>query len=236
MKPKLKEQYESDGFVVVENLFTSQEVTSFKQEIQRIISEVQREGTANGNDFSNGVYVGLATKSDIFKNLASDSRIVSALKEIIGDNIMFLSDKAVAKTSSKDFASPWHQDWPYWKGSNKLSVWIALDDATPDNGCLKIIPGSHRATVEHEQHVNSKEGFGNRLRAEDIDENKAIAVPVKAGAVIIFHDLTFHSSYKNISGKDRWALISTYKDAMLEDPDYAWANPILVSTNSKSNM
>ena len=72
-----------------------------------------------------------------------DVCVVSILNRIIGPNVEFLSVKSVYKNKFTRFGSPWHQDWYYWKGANKISVWIALDDATPENGCLKMIAGSH---------------------------------------------------------------------------------------------
>lgn len=233
MSGKIGKQFEQDGYVVVENMFSPEEVVSFKQEIRRIVMGINEndKGVVQGAaDFSNGVYVGLALKSEMFRQLAADARIGAALREIIGDRVLFLSDKVVAKDAAKDFPSPWHQDYPYWEGSHKYSVWIALDDAVPENGCLKIIPGTHRGTIAHRYHDNAKEGFGNRLHPEDIDESQAVTIEAKAGTAVIFHDLTVHSSYPNVSGKDRWALISTYKDATQPDPDYKWANPIPVDT------
>jgi len=50
-----------------------------------------------------------------------------------------------------------------------------------------------------------------------------VDMPVSRGDVIIFHDLLYHASYPNTSGRDRWALISTYKDGTKEDPAYSWA-------------
>ncbi|RAV19197.1 hypothetical protein DQG23_21915 [Paenibacillus contaminans] len=224
---RFKEQYDRDGYVIAENMFSIEEVAAFKQEIRDTLAKVEeREGS--GKHFTHGVYVGLALQSEMFRKLAADSRIAAVLREVIGDQVLFLSDKVVAKDASKDFASPWHQDWPYWKGSNKVSVWIALDDAFPENGCLKMVPGSHRSAVDHVNPDDASEGFVSRLRPEDIDESKVVAIPAKAGTAVIFHDLTFHASYPNVTGKDRWALISTYKDAREPDPEYGWANPIQV--------
>ena len=53
----------------------------------------------------------------------------------------------VFKNEAMTFASPWHQDWSYWYGAHKLSIWVALDDATVENGCLKLFPGSHKSAL-----------------------------------------------------------------------------------------
>jgi phytanoyl-CoA hydroxylase len=226
MEHSLKEAYERDGYVVVENLFSQAEIASFKAEINSITSKRNEDGN-RGNNFSTGVYVGLAKQSGMLQVLATDQRIADALYAAMDvEEILFLSDKVVAKDAEKDFPSPWHQDWSYWYGSHKVSVWIALDDATPENGCLKMIPGSHRLVVEHAVHNNDKEGFNHRILESEFDFNKSVDIAAKAGTAVIFHDLTIHSSYPNTTGKDRWALISTYKDGAQPDPEFSWANPL----------
>lgn len=222
MDNSLKE-FNENGFVVVEGLFSRQAVVVFKQEIERVLAEQEKRGLL-GNTKKDGVFVGLAANSKTFKEAAKNGKLVQQLKNIIGEDVVFLSDKVVFKNQKTVFASPWHQDWPYWGGSHKYSVWIALDDATVDNGCLKVIPGSHKLGVLlHAGDASDKLGFTNRLRPEDIDESKAVNVEVSAGDAIIFHDLLLHASNPNRSGNDRWALISTYKDGTQSDPDYEWA-------------
>ena len=232
MESHLKEAYDRDGYVVVENIFSQDEIASFKAEIRGITSKLNT-GDKRSNNFANGVYVGLAKQSELLRALATDQRIADALYETMGvEDILFLSDKVVAKDASKDFPSPWHQDWSYWYGSHKVSVWIALDDATPDNGCLKMIPGSHRSVVGHTEHQNDKEGFSQRIPESKFDVDKSVDIVARAGTAVIFHDLTIHASYPNTTGKDRWALISTYKDGAQPDPDFSWVNPLKMHKTS----
>lgn len=231
MNESIKEQYLNNGYYILEDLFTEAEVKGLKIEIKNILTQVKEKNslganeTIGDNDFTkHGVFVGLAANSVLFREAAARPRLVEALEQIISDHVIFLSDKVALKNADTDFGSPWHQDWPYWKGSHKVSVWIALDTAEVENGCLKIIPGSHRqGIVNHVGKSNDGKGFANRVRIEDIDENKVMSLPVSAGGAVIFHDLLLHASHANDSGRDRWALISTYKDGNLEDPDYDWA-------------
>ncbi|WP_165822465.1 phytanoyl-CoA dioxygenase family protein [Paenibacillus montanisoli] len=211
----IKEQFQMNGYYVLNRLFTEEEAAELKKEAQNVLDK-------NGVDKS-GVYVGMAVASPLFKEAAAHPLLVKALEEIIGDHVIFLSDKVVFKNATTDFGSPWHQDYPYWYGSHKYSVWIALDDATIENGCLRIVPGSHHSNMEHADFTGREEGFSNRLKDEDIKPETIVDLTASRGDAIIFHDLLFHASYPNRSGKDRWALISTYKDGNLEDPDYAWA-------------
>lgn len=231
MDALIKEQFQLNGYCVLNHLFTQKEVQELKSEINRILIEVQERKslganeTIGDNDFTkHGVFVGLAANSDMFREAAARPRLVEALRQILGEHIRFLSDKVALKNAEVDFGSPWHQDWPYWKGSHKLSVWIALDSATEENGCLKVIPGSHKqGAIRHTGEANDGKGFSNRMRKEEIDETRAVSLPVEAGGAVIFHDLLLHASHPNTSGKDRWALISTYSDGDADEPEYEWA-------------
>ncbi|MBM7568037.1 phytanoyl-CoA dioxygenase family protein [Paenibacillus sacheonensis] len=228
MDARLKEQFETNGYVVLKQLFNEEEAVLLKAEAKRVLEK-------NGVDKS-GVYVGMAVASPAFKEAAAHPVLANALGQIIGDHVLFLSDKVVFKSASTDFGSPWHQDYPYWHGSHKFSVWIALDNAVPENGCLRIVPGSHHEDVEHADFTGREEGFTNRLRDEDIDPGRIVDLIASRGDAIIFHDLLFHASHPNSSGEERWALISTYKDGTLEDPDYGWAKAAFrVDGPSKQN-
>jgi glutamate-1-semialdehyde 2,1-aminomutase len=222
-----KQAFERDGFAVIRGLFSPDEVAAFKQEIRRVLEAARSRAKERGEPVEavghHGVFVGLAANSPVFREAARDPRLLDALEPVLGPNIEFLSDKVVFKTAEQDFGTPWHQDWPYWKGAHKVSVWIALDPATPENGCLKLLPGSHQAEALHDGDASDGKGFGHRLRPGAVDESRAVVVPCAPGDAVIFHDRTLHASFPNTTGQDRWALISTYRSASEPDLDYEWA-------------
>ena len=219
--------FERDGYLIVPDLFTADEAARLKTEMQAILDEVARERRAEtGEDeaviFNAGVHVGLASRSPKFREWVADSRILDVLEPILGPDIEFLSDKAVFKDHDTDFGSPWHQDHPYWVGSHKISLWVALDEATVANGCLKLVPGSHRTEIEHAD-VDDGHGFAYRMGDQDALEAEAVTAPLPVGGAIVFHDLTLHASHENASGADRWVWIPTYRSLHHDDPDYPWA-------------
>ena len=200
--------------MVVRGLWSPDDCARYKAEIQRIVTERGHHG---------GVFVGLAATSPIFREAIRETRLPDALEAAIGLPIEFLSDKVAFKSAETDTGSPWHQDWPYWLGPHKVSVWVALDPATPENGCLKLLPGSHTAVATHDGDAAPGEAFGKRLRPDAVDESRAVTVPCAVGDAVIFHDLTLHASHPNRSGADRWAWIGTYRNAAEPDLDYSWA-------------
>lgn len=222
----IREAFTRDGYVILPRLYSRREAGELKAEIQRVLGEVRRELESSGKDPAalshSGVYVGLAARSPCFREAVRDPRLLDVTETILGPNLAFLSDKAVFKSGETDFASPWHQDWAYWHGSHKLSIWVALDDVSPENGCLKVLPGSHRQFVEHAK--DAVEGrFGNRLEPGAVDESRAVTAALEAGGAVFFSDLTLHASHPNTSGRERYVWIPTYRDATAPEPPYSWA-------------
>ncbi|MCX6380369.1 MAG: phytanoyl-CoA dioxygenase family protein [Armatimonadetes bacterium] len=187
-----REAYLRDGYLIVPNLFSRDEVMAIKAEMVCLLETV-RQG------------------------------ILDILEGIFAPNLEFLSDKIVFKAKGTAYGSPWHQDWHYWHGSNKISLWLALDDATPANGCMKLLPGSHTAPIAHKGETAPDETFGIRLKPGEVDESQAVIAEVSAGGGVFFLDLTLHASYPNSTGDDRWAWIGTYRDAKAGVEDYDWA-------------
>lgn len=216
----VRDDFNQTGFAIVPNLFSRDDVQRLKSECINIMETVRKE---TGSVAGHGVHVGLAARSPVFQEAVADERLLDILSVILAPDIEFLSDKFVFKSELMTFASPWHQDWSYWYGAHKYSIWVALDDATVENGCLKLLPGSHKSAVVHDGDASDGHGFGNRLKPDAVDESQAITAEVEAGGAVFFHDLTLHSSHPNRSGEERWVWIPTYRDAKAEDNEYPWA-------------
>jgi ectoine hydroxylase-related dioxygenase (phytanoyl-CoA dioxygenase family) len=220
------EQYHRDGYVVVQNLFDEAAVAEWKAILKARMAE---EGKSNE---PSGVRVWMADSMDPYtRDRVQDPKIVAILQQLLGPNVEFLSVKAVFKNAQTTFNSPWHQDWFYWQGSNKISVWIALDDATPENGCLRMVPGSQHqvftmATVE------DVHGFNRRVTDEDLQGWPIETLPVRRGDAVFFHDLALHGSCPNSSGKERWSAIATYRDASQKDDSTVWSTAVVLSGHS----
>ena len=99
----------------------------------------------------------------------------------------------------------WHQDRAVAleeaDKTKMVTVWLAINDATVDNGCLQVIPGSHRESMQPHCPQSHQLGIPEKV----IDVNRTKALPVKAGGAVLFHPLTVHSSLDNISEEIRWS-------------------------------
>lgn len=219
-------QYQRDGFVVVHNVFSEQEAMQWKDALKARVAEL------NKLDEPSGVCVLMPEMMDMYtSDKVQDAKVVGILEQLIGPNVEFLSVKAVFKNAKTNFNSPWHQDWAYWQGANKISIWIALDDADPDNGCMLMAPGSHSQLADM-QIVDATTGFNRRVSEDALQGLEIRTLPVRRGDAIFFHDLTLHASCQNSSGRERWCAIATYRDASQKDSSTVWQTSIVLSGES----
>jgi len=219
-------QYQRDGFIVVRQLLSAQEAVQWKEALKARVTELNKLNEPSG------VCVLMPEMMDAFTSAKiRDPKTVAILQQLIGPDVEFLSVKAVFKNAKTNFSSPLHHDWAYWQGTNKISIWIALDDAAPDNGCMRMAAGSHRQVAEIEN-IDDGNGFNRRVN-EDVLKGYAIeTLPVQRGDAIFFHDLTLHESCPNTSGRDRWCAISTYRDGSQKDSSTVWRTSVVLSGES----
>lgn len=218
--------YHENGYAILSSLFTTEEAQAWKAALQQRVTDDQYLDEGAGVRVFFGAEMDPTTAANI-----QDTRMVEALAQLIGPDIEYLSVKAVFKNGKTSFNSPWHQDWHYWQGSPKISVWIALDDATTENGCLRLVPGSHRGVVEMDD-VDDGKGFNRRISENELDESLVVTAPISAGDAIFFHDLTLHASCPNINGQDRWTAIATYRSGTEKDESTVWEESMVLAGES----
>jgi ectoine hydroxylase-related dioxygenase (phytanoyl-CoA dioxygenase family) len=218
------EQYHRDGYLIVRNLYDADAIARWRDEVRQLYSQDDAP-----ND--HGVRVWMADALPPFLlDAMTDDRVPPILTKLVGPDVEFLSVKLVHKDGAIDFGTPWHQDWHYWLGSEKLSVWIALDDATPDNGCLKVIPGSHKRQFTNQRHETAS--FSNRIDDAQLEGLPVVDAIMRRGDALFFSDRTVHGSYPNGNGQPRWSFISTYRSAAVRDDSQVWQTPLVVAGRS----
>jgi ectoine hydroxylase-related dioxygenase (phytanoyl-CoA dioxygenase family) len=110
----------------------------------------------------------------------------------------------------------WHQDEIYipTRDRSLVGAWIAVDDATEDNGCLWVIPGSHRSGYLYPQRPHTRQDeWDFSAESYGFDVGAAMPLPAKAGTVVFFNGYLVHGSYKNRTSSYRRALVSHYMNA-----------------------
>ena len=142
-----------------------------------------------------------------FRAIFTCSAVLDAVADLIGPDIYFHSSKLMCKPPLIGRRKPWHQDLAYWVDidSRQVTLWCAIDAADRDNGCVQLIPGSHRrGLIQHEQIDDWQ------VREDNIPNDPVIYAEMQPGDVLFLHPLILHSSDPNHSAKPRVAALVNY--------------------------
>ena len=146
---------------------------------------------------------------DRLHGLAHHPQLLTLVQRLIGDIPLLFQDMALLKPPRMGREKPWHQDHAYFRVDLEARVvgcWIALDEATIENGCMVIAPGSHlKGPVVHFQRRDWQ------ICDTDVDNSDALAVPLKPGGLLIFQSLLHHGTPPNLSAQRRRALQFHYR-------------------------
>lgn len=144
--------------------------------------------------------------------LLSDSRLLDLAQGILGRNIALFASHYICKPGGDGQPVLWHQDGSYWplEPMEVVTAWLAVDESTAENGCMRVIPGSHRGpALPHHRHDQTAV-LHTEIRREDVDESRAVDVELPAGGVSLHHPFLVHGSRENCSPRRRCGLTIRY--------------------------
>lgn len=205
--------YQRDGFIVIPDIFSPAEVESLRSVLASpaIQSALAEAGIAHRT-----VHLLEMTQRDpAILGLARDLRIVGRLRALLGPDIQLQHSKLATKPVTPGTgAFGWHQDLPFYPHTNSslLSVFVYLDEATPENGCMSMVRGSHRlGPLNHLDDSGTFTGVCRESRHWTGHPDRVVAITPRAGALSIHHCLTLHGSPPNRSGRPRRGLVFSYR-------------------------
>jgi ectoine hydroxylase-related dioxygenase (phytanoyl-CoA dioxygenase family) len=158
----------------------------------------------------------------VFGTFARDERLLDAMCELLGPDVDCFLSQFIFKNPGA-IGQPWHQDSLYFpfEPDHQVGVWLAVTDATPTNGPLSVLPGSHREPVH--EHVPDQRPDANLGYTEivDMDFSSAQRVLMNAGDLLLFDSHLMHCSTNNESDGARAAMVYHYATAGTVDRTYA---------------
>jgi ectoine hydroxylase-related dioxygenase (phytanoyl-CoA dioxygenase family) len=214
LTPQQVEFYRESGYVAVEGVFSAAEMAETRRVVEELV-ERSREVTAHtdvydlepGHSASEPRVRRLKSPCGahpLFDRLARSPKLLEIVGALIGPEIRLHGNKLNMKSAGYGSPVEWHQDFSFYPHTNDdlLAVGIALDDCTVENGCMYMVPGSHRWPVLNHHQDGVFVGAIDPER-EGVDLSAAVAVPVGAGGVSIHHCRTLHGSAPNASERPR---------------------------------
>lgn len=231
------DSYHDNGFLILNEVLTPDEIEELRSDATKICRGDYGIDIRNYNPpppdadeadiLSRYLCIHFPHKlSDVIVKYLDHPAIVDVLTKVIGPDVKCMQSMLFIKSSGKP-GQAWHQDEDFipTRDRSLTGAWIAMDDATVDNGCLWIIPGSHKHGVLWPQQIQddprfdcTSESWGFPYKDED-----AIPVEVKAGSIVFFNGYTLHRSLPNNTiGGYRRTLVNHYMSAQSLLP---WRHP-----------
>jgi len=209
LTPAHIQQFQTQGYTVVEQLFTPAEVAAMKAELQRLRDEGKirnvrpaPEGTDPNRVKANLQLCPMAPQSDLFKALPFVSKVTDAVTRLIGDEVLLHLDQTFIKPGLRGTGTNWHQDNDYFQITDPMqgtAMWIAVDDANEANGTMRLLPNMFNQKLTHERDPESD----HHMRCYPDNELDSIAVEVPAGGAAFFCYGTPHCTLANNTTQDR---------------------------------
>lgn len=219
--------YQENGFVVIEDFLSTGELELWREAVTEAINDRggqkipgkagkigEDDGINKDSEYLSKVFdqlINLWQTNEKVKALMFNPQIGEMAAKLAGvDGIRIWHDQALFK---RPWANPtsWHLDTPFWSFSDRraLSIWVALDDATLENGCLFFIPGSHQVTSFENP------GIGRNMEMifnfyPGLKQSASVAAPMKAGSCSFHNGLTIHGANANMTPGLRRAMTCAY--------------------------
>jgi len=230
-----REAYERDGFLVLGRITTDEELEWLRGVYDRLFAE--RAGEEGGGYFDLSGPRGHTEKESLPQILEPEkhapelretmyfrnARRIAATLLGVDEGEVSGGGHMIYKPPRYGRETPWHQDEAYWTPQNtyrSLSLWMPLDDASVESGCMQFIPGSHRDPIRRHRHIDNDPTV-HGLVTDDVDAAQAVPCPIPAGAVTVHHLRTLHYAGPNTTGNPRRAYILVMNAPHLpaENPD-----------------
>jgi phytanoyl-CoA hydroxylase len=203
---KLRQQYDRDGYVIVRKAIDEDLAGEAQNHVRWLI---RTHPDVRPEQF----HAELARKDPFWIRLVSDDRLVDIAEQFVGENVALFATHYICKPPRDGQAVLWHQDGIYWPldPMEVVTLWLAVSESTPENGCMRVIPGTQHMTLTPvEERTDLANVLGSGLRTGVVDESKAVDVILGAGDVSIHHPNLIHGSEANTSEKWRMGLTIRY--------------------------
>ncbi len=202
----LKEQYDRDGYVIYENVIDADLVRETSDHVDWLLEK-------NPGIRPEQLHNNLMTNDPFWVRLISDERLLDIAEQYVGPNIALFASHYISKPPGDGQPVLWHQDGSYWplEPMEVVTLWLAVDDSRPENGCMRVIPGTQGMQLhEMKRHTDEANVLSSRMDPEWVNENQAVDIVLQAGGVSVHHPNIVHGSNANVSDRRRCGLTIRY--------------------------
>ena len=212
-----KRDYTKNGYLYYGRVLTKEGFKKILKECMQVWLVEKGPFDSNATWLQNALLPNIHHKSETVRRLYFSGPLVDIAEQLIGPNIKGATSQLTFKMHGDTKTFEWHQDNSYGELDpyNAITFLIALDDVNENNGCLWLIPGSHKNGQIEVGDLGTKKERNKKseIALDDIDENLAVPIKMQAGDCLFFHCWMLHQSHGNFSDRDRRILLLRYADA-----------------------
>ncbi len=211
LTPEQVRHFGDNGYVAVERFFDPTELSAMLAELERFKREslgrnvaTEGDGETSSKTDVNLQIIPLNDKSDLFRAVPFHEGVLEAVGQLIGEPFVRHLDQIFLKPGRSGSGTDWHQDNAYFKIADPTkgtAMWVALHDATLQNGTLHVVPNSHLEVFAHDRDLGSDHHIHTA-----VDETRAVPVVLPAGGAVFFNYGTAHSTKRNNTDRERAGL------------------------------
>ena len=213
--------YKESGYLKFGRIFTKTEIDELREHVDEMIASLPEGKRPEQMDVPH------FDDPFLFRYLAHP-RVLDVIERFIGPDIALWSSHFISKRTTDGLAVPWHQDGVYWgarlQPMEVITMWLAVDESAIENGCMRVIPGSHKLRDRRYEEVADPKAslFGREIIAKDLDSARAVDLELRVGECH-FHDaFTAHGSNPNTSQKRRCGYTMRYMPTSTRFNGVSW--------------
>lgn len=233
-------QYSAEGFCLFTDVLNAEEIAATRQDLDNLIQEmpermvVYKDGEHKEVDARPEYLTEPQAKQACWLELCRHPRVLDAVESVLGPDLILIMSHLIVKPSGDGLPVAWHQDNTYWhsvQGTEVGTVWLAIDDADLENGCMQVIPCTHDGYPELEKvSTGTDDLLGLTVEVTDDMVSSAVPLEMKAGSMSIHDSYVLHGSDRNVSDRRRAAYTMRYANAktVVVDTKEHWVPVYLV--------
>jgi chlorinating enzyme len=220
--------HEQGYFIHHQQVFSPERLAALKDLFEEMLAGIDPESRPEAMDVPHFAY------PQLFDWLLSDE-VLDLVEAFLGPDIALWSSHFISKPPGDGLIVPWHEDSAYWgprlDPMKVMTVWLGIDDSTVENGCMRVIPGTHDNGYSDYEPVDGKTHvFGTQIVAEQLDEDAAVDLEIASGECHLHDAKLIHASNGNRSDRRRCGYTMRYMPTSVKcQKDDRWNHAIYLA-------
>lgn len=217
--------YDRDGYVIFRQVIDADLIREADGHVRWL---QDRHPDRTGEELSTE----LVASDPFWVRLVSDDRLLSVAETFIGPDIALFASHYLSKPPFSGRRVPWHQDGAFWplEPMRVVTLWLAVDESTPENGCVRVIPGSHAERLHDVRSLADDRALFDVESDVEVDESGATDLVLQPGDVEVHHPNIMHGSEANGSPRRRCGLTIRYipTSTRITSPEQPYPSALLL--------